>query len=65
MWENFRRTSYCAMSSPFALTAEEKRQLEVGYKKPPPKRWNLGKKKTTRVRSVYKWQRDLTWARKY
>jgi hypothetical protein len=53
------------MSSPFALTAEEKRQLEVGYKKPPPKRWNLGKKKTTRVRSVYKWQRVLTWARKY
>jgi hypothetical protein len=43
------------MSSPFALTAEEKRQLEVGYKKPPPKRWNLGKKKSTRVRSVCGW----------
>jgi hypothetical protein len=38
------------MSSPFALTAEEKLQLEVGYKKPPTKRWILEKKKTVRVR---------------
>ena len=38
------------MSSPFALTAEEKRQLEVGYKKPPAKKWMLEKKKTVRIR---------------
>jgi hypothetical protein len=40
------------MSSPFALTEEERRQTEVGYKKPPPKRWILEKKKTTRIRFV-------------
>ena len=38
------------MPSPFALTAEEKRQLEVGYKKPPAKKWMLEKKKTVRIR---------------